>query len=106
MEYIINTLIAVGAAIFWFALFPAWYGRSGGYKELVEKYQSRRPATSSTSCQNIEIERGAGFFNNFNGVNFYFDQTGFYIFPIFRLWSWGMPAIYIPYYYFHKKADD
>ena len=97
MEYIVNAFIAVGAAIFWFALFPVWYGRNGGYKELVKKFRDERPLTSSTSCQNIVVERGSGYFNNFNGVKFHFDETGIYISPIFRLWEWGMPTILIPY---------
>ncbi len=97
MDQLYGLLLAGGIIVIFFLLFPAAYGRTGGYSELASAFKAKRPRSSSAIYQGIRVQRGHGFLSKFTGVNFYFDKNGFYIFPMFKLWSWSMPTLFIPY---------
>jgi hypothetical protein len=97
MDSIIGLLIALSIIAIGFLLLPLPYGRTGGYAEIAKVFKAKRPPQASATYQTISVERGYGFLGQFTGVNFYFDKTGFFIFPMFKFWSWAMPTIFLPY---------
>ena len=90
-------IIGCGIIVIAFLLLPLPYAKYGGYNELVRAFKSKRPKNISAHYQTIQVERGYGFQGSFTGVNFYFDKTGFYIFPMFKIWSLFMPTLFLPY---------
>ena len=97
MGSVVEFLMALSIIAIGFLFLPLPYARIGGYKEIAKVFKSVRPSKVSATYQTITVERGYGFLGQFTGVSFYFDKTGFFIFPMFKFWSWAMPAVFLPY---------
>ena len=97
MNEITGALFGIGIIIIGFIVIPLMYSKSGGYSELAKAFKAKRPINASATYQTISVEKGYGFLGAFTGVNFYFDKNGFYIYPMFRVWSLFMPTLFLPY---------
>ncbi len=97
MNEILGLIIGCGIIFISFTILPLPFSRTGGYCELAKAFKSQRPKFTSALYETIQVERGYGFRGQFTGVNFYFDATGFYIFPMFKIWSLFMPTLFLPY---------
>ena len=87
MSYIFASFLTFSVFLLLFLLLPVGFGRTGGYRELVDKYKTNRPNKFSSRSQTIYIERGFGGQHDFTGVKYLFTKDGFYISPMFKVWS-------------------